>query len=325
MMANAFDEVLTRAMGQRYSRRGLLRTSLAAGAAAVALSAFGDSLGGFTIQDAAAAGPLDSDVEILNYALTLELLEAAAYQAVNGMNVLTGRAKTYFEAFGAHEQAHVEAVRAAIRQLGGTPVQPPTGGYNFSGVPRDPAGIVRFFQMVETVGASAYLGAAPAIRSAGVLQAALAIHAVEAEHASALADLAAPGTDRFAPEPFATPRLPEQVMVIVAPFFQAQAAPQPSASPAPPQPSASPAPPQPSASPAPPQPSASPAPLPSMPGLPNTGGGGGHNGPGAGSGDAGETLRTLGLVGLGAATAGVLARRRSGRAAGHAQPGDAAE
>jgi hypothetical protein len=298
MMANAFDEVLTRAMGQRYSRRGLLRTSLAAGAAAVALSAFGDSLGGFTIQDAAAAGPLDSDVEILNYALTLELLEAAAYQAVNGMNVLTGRAKTYFEAFGAHEQAHVEAVRAAIRQLGGTPVQPPTGGYNFAGVPRDPAGIVRFFQMVETVGASAYLGAAPAIRSAGVLQAALAIHAVEAEHASALADLAAPGTDLFAPEPFATPRLPEQVMVIVAPFFQAQATPQPSASP---------------------------APLPSMPGLPNTGGGGGHNGPGAGSGDAGETLRTLGLVGLGAATAGVLARRRSGRAAGHAQPGDAAE
>jgi len=52
-----------------------------------------------------------------------------------------------------------------------------------------------------------------------VLEAALSIHAVEAEHASALADLVAPGTHLFAPEAFATPRTPDQVMQIVAPFF----------------------------------------------------------------------------------------------------------
>jgi len=52
-----------------------------------------------------------------------------------------------------------------------------------------------------------------------------------------------------------------------------------------------------------------------MPGLPNTGGGGAQ----AASGDPGlrATLAALGLVGLGAATAGTLARRRADRE-GHA-------
>jgi hypothetical protein len=64
---------------------------------------------------------------------------------------------------------------------------------------------------------------------------------VEAEHASALADLASPGSDLFAPEAFATPRTPDQVMQIVAPFFAAAApAPAPAPTPAPSAPSAPP-------------------------------------------------------------------------------------
>ncbi len=106
--------------------------------------------------------------------------------------------------------------------LGGTPVSPQN--YNFSSVPKDAAGIVMFFQGVEAVGASAYLGAAGSIKNFDVLEAALSIHAVEAEHAAALADLVSPGSDLFAPEAFATPRTPDQVMAIVAPFFMAMAA-----------------------------------------------------------------------------------------------------
>jgi len=227
----------------------------------------------------AATGPLDSDLEILNYALTLELLEAAAYKAVNGSGTLSGRAATYFRAFGAHEQAHVDAIRATIRQLGGTPINPPAAGYNFSGVPQDPAGIVKLFQQIESLGASAYLGAGPSIRDFDVLEAALSIHAVEAEHAAALADLVSPGTTLFAPEAFATARMPAEVMQIVAPFFVAPASPSPTPSPAP------------------------------MPGLPNTGGGGGQgltNGDGRG---LQRTLLGLGLLGLGAAARDRLLRR----------------
>ena len=119
---------------------------------------------------------LDNDVNILNYALTLEYLEAAAYKAINDANVLTGNAKTYFADFGAAEQEHVDALISTIKQLGGTPAQMPT--FDFSSVPTDADGIVKFFQNVEAVGSSAYLGAAPSISNLDVLAAALSIHTV---------------------------------------------------------------------------------------------------------------------------------------------------
>ncbi len=214
-MTTTVDRMMRDALSLQFSRRGLFKGPVVAGAGALMLTALG---GSFTATDVA-AGPLDSDLEILNYALTLEHLEAAAYKAINSAGVLTGRAATYFQSFGAHEADHVAALIATIQKLGGTPVQPQP--YNFSSVPKDQAGIVQFFQAVESVGASAYLGAGPSIKSFDILEAALSIHAVEAEHAAALADLVAPGMELFAPEAFATPRTPDQVMQIVAPFFAA--------------------------------------------------------------------------------------------------------
>lgn len=214
-MTTTVDRMMRDALSLQFSRRGLFKGPVVAGAGALMLMALG---GSFAATDVA-AGPLDSDLEILNYALTLEHLEAAAYKAINSAGVLTGRAATYFQSFGAHEADHVAALIATIQKLGGTPVQPQA--YNFSSVPKDQAGIVQFFQAVESVGASAYLGAGPSIKSFDILEAALSIHAVEAEHASALADLVAPGMELFAPEAFATPRTPDQVMQIVAPFFAA--------------------------------------------------------------------------------------------------------
>jgi hypothetical protein len=252
-MNNPFGQSLLRAIdGNTVTRRDLLKGSLAAGVGALFLSAFGGTV--FPKQ-VGAAGPLDSDLEILNYALTLELLEADAYKTALSLNVLTGRALDYFKQFAAHEQAHVDAVTATIQKLGGTPVTMPAGGYNYSSVPRDEAGLVKFFQTVEAVGASAYLGAAGSIKNLDVLAAALSIHASEAEHTAALADIVAPGTDLFAPESFATPRTPDQVVQIVAPFFAAAPSPSPT-----PRPSAQPT----------PQPTPQPQP---MPGMPNTGGG----------------------------------------------------
>ncbi len=209
-MSHPFDRVL----GKTYTRRGLLKGTVAAGAGALALSAVG---GHFAAGEAAAAAQQMSDLDILNYALTLEYLEADAYAAINRAGILSGRAATYFRNFGGDEQAHVDAITATIRQLGGTPVAKPQ--FNFSSVPSDAAGVLRFFQQVEAVGVSAYLGAAPLIRNLDILDAALSIHAVEAEHTAALADLVAPGTDLFAPSAFETPRTPAQVLEIVLPFL----------------------------------------------------------------------------------------------------------
>src|SRR5690349_20486883 len=64
----------------------------------------------------------DVDLDILNYALTLEHLEAEAYRVANASGLLTGDAAKYFQSFGAHEAAHVVALTQTITSLGGTPV-----------------------------------------------------------------------------------------------------------------------------------------------------------------------------------------------------------
>ena len=229
-------------MNALLTRRGLVKSALAAGAGALALSMVGVGVGhaapwtaivaaplanaATSLADAAmsmtppwalAGPPLDSDPDILNYALTLEHLEAAAYQAILDANILSGRALPYFRAFAEHEAAHVAAITTTIQQLGGSPVE--AAPYDFSGVPADEAGVTQAFQLVETLGASAYAGAAPRIQDRAGLTAALSIHAVEAEHASALADIVMSGSDLFAPEAFATTRSPGEVLSIVAPFF----------------------------------------------------------------------------------------------------------
>ena len=219
-----FDPQAIRAnvLNRPMSRRGLLKRSLIAGAGAMALTTVGgtSSIGrqyfSFAVRQAEAA-QLNTDLDVLNYALTLEYLEADAYKAINDAGILSGRASTYFKAFGGHEMEHVSAITATIQQLGGTPVSKPA--FDFSGVPSDPMEVVKFFQTVEAVGASAYRGAAPSIQNHDVLTAALQIHANEAEHAAALADLVAPGTNLFSPDAFGAERTPAQVLEIVGPWL----------------------------------------------------------------------------------------------------------
>lgn len=220
MFSRSKNERAAAMLNRQMSRRGLIKGSLAMGAGAVALGALGSTPGGrFMLLNlpSAAAAPLDSDLDILNYALTLEYLEADAYKAINDAGILSGRAATYFTAFGGHEQEHVAALTQTIQSLGGTPVAKPA--FDFSGVPTAPSEVVKFFQQVEAVGASAYHGAAPSVRNPDVLAAALSIHASEAQHASALADLVAPGTNLFSPAAFATPRTPDEVLAIVGPWI----------------------------------------------------------------------------------------------------------
>jgi rubrerythrin len=122
------------------------------------------------------------DLDILNYALTLELLEAELYRQVAASGKLTGDEQVFATDFGAEEAAHVTALRQTIQQLGGTPVAAPTK-YNFPAFDtRDD--IVSFLVTVEELGAGAYLSAAPEIKDPDVLTTAVQIHNVEGGHAS---------------------------------------------------------------------------------------------------------------------------------------------
>ncbi len=161
----------------------------------------------------------NSDIDVLNYALTLENFEAALYKVLIGTNILSGVEQQYLTTFGAQEQQHVDTLTGVIGQLGGTPVKAP-GSYNLAaaGPITNRGQLLAVIQMVEDLGASAYLGAAGYLKDPMLLTAAVTIHAVEAEHASIFRDLAGMVV---APDAVAKGRTPDEVITLVTPFLQA--------------------------------------------------------------------------------------------------------
>lgn len=192
----------------RMSRRNFLRASaatLVVGTLATTTLGTGRAL--------AQSG--DPTIDILNYALTLEHLEARAYSEVLAAGLVSGTARDYFQSFGAHEAAHVDALTQTIRSLGGTPVMAQQN-YNWPNF-QSQEEVITYFQTVEELGAAAYLGQAPALVGGGdLLTAAVSIHNVEAQHAAALADLIG-----ISPSPaFAEPKTMDQVLAVVGPILE---------------------------------------------------------------------------------------------------------
>ena len=131
------------------------------------------------------------DLGIVNYALTLEYLEAAFYQEVVKSGLFKGsKYLPTLQTFGAEEAAHVSALEATAKKLGKPAPKPKT---DFSKALKSMKTVVDTAAMVENVGAAAYLGQAANIKSKEVLAAALSIHTVEARHAAALNQVRTPG------------------------------------------------------------------------------------------------------------------------------------
>jgi hypothetical protein len=131
--------------------------------------------------------------DVLNYALTLEYLEAAFYKKGNETVGLipAGPAVAALATIGAHETAHVAFLKSAISANGGTPVNSPTfdftAGGNFPDVFTNYNTFLAIAQTFEDTGVRAYKGAAPDLAGTGdILSAALSIHSVEARHAAHL-------------------------------------------------------------------------------------------------------------------------------------------
>lgn len=160
-----------------------------------------------------------NDLEVLNYALTLEHLEDMFYKQVNGSGKLQGNAAKYLAIIGAHESAHVDFLTKAISQAGGTPVKA-RKSYNFGalGDLNSMDGILKASETLEMTGVHAYDGAASEITDKKILGAAGSIVQVEARHVAIVRVLLNPNGNPV-PKAFEDALPPQKVLDIVGPLL----------------------------------------------------------------------------------------------------------
>ncbi len=215
------------------SRRRFLGTSALLGAGALAATAPASattltSMDGHDGSEGTDDGP--SDADILNFARTLEFLEARFYRegldtigehdlhCSEPLRMIGGPIQD--DAYGelrviqAHEEAHVEALGDAIEGLGGEPVAEPE--FDFGTATEDPVEFLATAATLETTGVAAYAGAAPLIENAELIPSALGIHSVEARHSSFLNVLN--GESGF-PEAVDQPLTMDEVLERAGPFI----------------------------------------------------------------------------------------------------------
>ena len=213
----AFLEAIFEERNRITSRRGLISggAKLAAGGVLAAAAIRTPSFGLFGVS----AQEFESDVDVLNYALTLEHLEHVFYR--DGLEAFESFGEDGFgesiqerlAAIRDHEEAHVDTLTQVITDLGGEPVG--EGEYDF-GYGEDQAAFLATAAALENTGVSAYDGAGQFLSDPALLTAAGTIVAVEARHASYLNLLT--GTLPF-PAAVETPLTPAEVLEIATPFI----------------------------------------------------------------------------------------------------------
>jgi hypothetical protein len=126
-----------------------------------------------------ASAQAKSDVDILNYALVLEYLQAAFYTEAERERALRGASARAASVVGPVERAHVKAFRKA---LGSAAVKEPT--FNFQGVTENQQKFLETAVAFEDLAVAAYKAKAADIKSPALLAVAVSIHSVEARHAA---------------------------------------------------------------------------------------------------------------------------------------------
>ncbi len=167
------------------TRMGFLKKAGLGGAAAVSGGAV---LGALTASPASAAGRPPSskfgkgDIGILNFALTLEYLEAEFYNLTTAANIVKDpQTKIFLETVTRDENKHVKFLKGA---LGSKAAKEPK--FDFGDAVKDPAQFAALAQVLENTGVSAYLGQAGNIKSTKILGQAGSILTIEARHASVI-------------------------------------------------------------------------------------------------------------------------------------------
>ena len=201
---------------EEHDRRSFLRNALLVGVGATYVaSQVGDPRGLGRVGTAAAATASQGDLDILNYALTLEYLESAFYDKGIAEGVLDGHDLELVEPIRDHEAAHVKAVRDTITGLGGTPVAKPKVKFP-AGTFDSKKAFLTTASVFEELGVKAYHGQVPLVKSVDILAAAASIAGVESRHAAIIAHLT--GGDPF-PRPIEANLPMSAVLKAAMPFL----------------------------------------------------------------------------------------------------------
>jgi hypothetical protein len=192
---------------------GMTRSSFIMRGALAAGAALGAGAVGPFVNQAFAAGGM-GDIDILNFALTLEYLETDFYKTKGKSVGLSGQAKALAISFGDEEAEHVAALTKAIKAAGGKPVRKPQFAFPVS----SSASFLKLAYTLENVGVGAYNGAGPSLQNKQYLAAAGSIVQVEARHAASIAVL----TDmKITPNgAFDKPLSKKQVLAKAAPLIK---------------------------------------------------------------------------------------------------------
>ncbi len=188
------------------SRKDFLKSLAVAGAGATAVSA---------LVPGKANAQATSDIDIANFALTLEYLESEFYAQGLNAGILSGDVLPYVQSTLDHENQHVEALTGLIQQFGGTPVAKPQ--FMFGDALTSQSAFLNTAATLEITGVGAYLGAGAMIQNPDVLAAAASIAGVEGEHVVAINYLlgVVPPANMAFPEALSQ----DAVLAAIAPFM----------------------------------------------------------------------------------------------------------
>lgn len=175
-------------MEHTLSRRHLLKWS---GTAATIIVA-GTMLPNFGISRALAADLGEGDIGVLNYAYTLEQLEAAFYLKVveSPYGNISDYEKAILTDVKDHEVAHRDFLKEALGEKAIPDLEVDFSAVDFTN--RD--SVLGTAKVFEDLGVSAYNGAGKLIQNVDYLAAAGTIVSVEARHAAIIRDLLQPNT-----------------------------------------------------------------------------------------------------------------------------------
>ena len=184
-MNEVLERVATGGLDEIVDRRGLLGRGLSR-ANLLALATVPAGLA-MLARPARAQGLPQGVTDVLNFALTLEYLEAEFYtMGVAASGLIPSGDADVFTTVRDHENAHVALLR---QTLGSAAVEKPTFDFTAGGMFGDVFSNYQTFlalsQGFEDTGVRAYKGQAPALMESDmILTVALQIHSVEARHAS---------------------------------------------------------------------------------------------------------------------------------------------